>query len=131
MKTYKQYRNSKPSKPNQEKCIRCFRWLPKSRMRTVFGGWWKCNPKGGYKNAIECLHLDYDQIYGIGDYHKHGGSLNWIKPKDRKSFGWKEIEKADRWLLEGEISEEDHKKTVWYVREEIALVEKEMQEDSQ
>lgn len=116
----------KPKK-NQEKCIRCFRWLPKSKMRKGLGDMWLCNPKGGYKNTIECFHLDDYEIYGIGDYHKHGGRLNWIKPKDRKSFGWKEIEKADRWLLEGEISEEDHKKTVWYIREEIALVEKEME----
>lgn len=106
----------KPKK-NEEHCITCFRWVPKSRMRKEFGSW-KCNPKGHYKNAIECLHLD-DEIHGFSMDYYNGGRINWIKPKDRISFGKRQIKKADKWLEEGEISNHEHAKIIYEIREAI------------
>ena len=97
---------------NKEQCITCSRRLVKSKMRMVYGGWWKCSPKGGYKNAIECLHLNDDEIYGIDCYDEYGGLLKWIKPRDRIIFAQVEIEKADRWLIQNILTKTQHAKIV-------------------
>lgn len=95
-------------------CDWCKRTLSKSKMRKPFrlGIQWKCDPKGDYKNAIQCHHLYDDEIFFLDDVQFH-----WIKPADRVSFAEKEIEKADRWLAEGELDDEEHHRLVWYIKE--------------
>jgi len=73
---------------------------------------WRCHPNGGYKNAIQCLHLYDEEVYTPDDLR-----FDWIKPKDRGSFAEKEIEKADRWLAEGHLDDEEHHRLVWYIKE--------------
>ena len=48
-------------------CDWCKRMLSKSKMRKDGGVLWKCDPKGGYKNAIQCLHI-YDETYVAIEY---------------------------------------------------------------
>lgn len=97
-------------------CDWCNRTLSKSKMRKDLGDMWRCHPKGGYKNAIQCLHLYDEEIYTPDHLHQYS-QFGWIKPKDRVSFAEKEIEKADRWLAEGHLDAEEHHRLVWYIKE--------------
>jgi len=93
-------------------CDWCKRMLSKSKMRKDGGVLWRCDPKGGYKNAIQCLHIYDEEVFTPDDL-----GLGWIKPADRVSFAEKEIEKADRWLAEGHLDEHEHRRLVWYIKE--------------
>jgi hypothetical protein len=91
-------------------CDWCKRTLSKSKMRKPMGQLWKCHPKGGYKNAIECLHLNDEEVFIPSE-------IQWLKPDDISSFAEKEIEKADRWLAKGDLCTKEHGLIIRYIKE--------------
>lgn len=94
-------------------CDWCKRTLSRSKMRRAgVGELLRCDPKGGYKNAIECLHIYDEEVFTPDD-----SRVGWIQPADMVSFGAKEIEKADRWFAEGHLDEHEHRRLVWYIKE--------------
>ena len=102
-----------PPHHKTETCMACFRRISKHKLRKEFGNWF-CHPKGHYKNAIECLHVQDDDVWV---YRSH--RFPWIKPADIVSFIEKEIEKAGQWLAQGELNDKQYHDLVRRMKEAV------------